>query len=141
MKTIVQLESFSSTFNQSLQRQLLKNKAFLEKCSLVVLNIEELKKQYEKKSSKVPAQSGLLGVIRYWRGLNRFLENEYRDLQGDLVNIQMVIWQYALLLPFLKKHFGKIVLSFWVSDILRTTKKELNFGKRTEHDEQFCFHH
>lgn len=46
MNTMVQLESFSSIFNQSLQKHLLEKEEFTDRYNLVVLNTEELMEAY-----------------------------------------------------------------------------------------------
>lgn len=69
-------------------------------------------------------------TIQFWVGLNRFLEKEYKDLNGEIVNIQSVSWWYVFVLPFLQKHFKRIVLSFWGSDILRVKRTRIILGKR-----------
>lgn len=130
MKTIVQLESFPSFFNESLQKYLMKNGEFSEKCRLVVLNLEDQQRNYKQDCKITYDISSFLPNIRYWIGFNQYLNWKYKDLFGNIANIQSVIWQYIFLLPFLRKHFQKTVLSFWGSDILRVSRRVLHMEKR-----------
>lgn len=130
MKTIVQLETFSSFFNESLQKYLFKNREFSEKCKLTAINLEEQQRNYKRDCKITYDISSFLPNIRYWIGFNRYLKRKYKDLSGDIANIQSVVWQYIFLLPFLRKHFQKTVLSFWGSDILRVSKKVLRIEKK-----------
>ena len=130
MKTVVQLESFPSIFNESLRKNLRKNKAFSEKYDLIAINLEDEQKNYKTDCAITYDISSFVPNIRYWIGFSRYLEKKYRNLYGEIVNIQFVVWQYIFLLPFLRKHFGRIVLSYWGSDILRVRKKVLQREKR-----------
>ncbi len=126
MKTkVVQFVSFSSLYNENLQCELNKSKRFNTKFELEEINLENEMSSFEK-INEIREYKKLtkFGKIIYWIRFNGFLYKKYSYLKGSVVNIQFVNSNYVFLLPFIKKIFSKVIISFWGSDLLRQEKKQ-----------------
>lgn len=120
MIRIIQLETFSSIYNTSLQENLCKDNYFINHYNLIRLNLEEMKRDFEVKKRVLRYENNnLLLKFLYLVRFNHYCLDQYKYLNDSIINIQFVSFQYIFLLPFLKKYFSKIVLTVWGSDLLR----------------------
>lgn len=129
MKTVVQFMGFASIYNDNLQQNLRNNETFCKDFTLDALCLEDERRIFEK-GKAYPPKWNVLGRLCYWINFNAYLiKKKHFDKKSTIVNIQFVDFKYVLLLPYIKKNFGKIVLSFWGSDLLRQKHWRLQFLK------------
>lgn len=126
MKTkVVQFVSFSSLYNENLQCELNKSERFNEKFELEEINLKNEMSIFERETEiREYMKLSKFNKIVYWIRFNIFLYKKYAYLKGSVVNIQFVNSNYAFILPFIKKVFSKVIISFWGSDLLRQEKKQ-----------------
>lgn len=124
-KKVVQLISFSSFYNDNLQRELRNYKDFYESYDLEVINYVKEKKSFEMEYGyDLYERLSKIEKISYWNRFNKYLKYKYALMKGSIVNIQFVSTPFFYLLPFLTSTFEKIVISFWGSDLLRLERKQ-----------------
>lgn len=125
MQTVVQLMSFASVYNDNLQQNLRDNEAFCLDFSLEAVNFENERKAFEN-GKAYPFKWNIIGRFLYWKRFNAYLSRtRHFNRNNTIVNIQFVSHEFVSILPYLKKQFGKIILSFWGSDLLRQKKRHL----------------
>lgn len=122
MKKLVQLCSFRSLYNDRLQRQLQSDLRFAQEFEIEALYLDEIR-------SKVFSEAISKGKIRELVDgikLRKYMDQHYKyDGNKDIINIQFVSFVFLWLLPYLRKNYCKIILTFWGSDLLRQSKKRL----------------
>ncbi len=125
-KKVVQFCSFKSIYNDVLQKHLKADVNFCREFEIEKIYLDEIQKQ-------VMVNSNNIGKVRkLWSCFKmlKYLNNKYpHNKKADVVNIQFVALEFLFLLPYLKKNYNKIVLSFWGSDLLRQGKIKLFFMK------------
>lgn len=121
MKKIVQICSFRSIYNDTLQARLIENKSIKEQADVVAIYIREERKCFEKefgieKYSKLDFLHKLIYNFRFSTWLSKKFKFNKKE---DIANIQYVHRSFVFLIPFLNRNFKKTVLSFWGSDLLK----------------------
>jgi len=119
--TVVELCSFHSVFNDSLVKYLNIAPSFKDKYEVKIIYLEDEYKKFIdenniKPSNKITRQ---VSYVRFGKWVNKKF---HFNKNKDIINIQFANPHVLYLIPFLKKNFLKIFLSFWGSDLFRQKK-------------------
>lgn len=125
MITVVELCSFHSVYNDSLVKYLNIAPGFKDKYEVKIIYLEDEYKKFIdenniKPSNKITRQ---VSYVRFGKWINKKF---HFNKNKDIVNIQFANPHALYLIPFLKKNFLKIFLSFWGSDLFRQKKAVLS---------------
>lgn len=131
MNNVVLLCSFHSVYNDNLIKRLLENENFSNHHQLVVIYFEDEIKQFRSKKN-IDELDSLNKVQRiiFWITFSKWFQSKYHfDKKNDVLGIHYVSHDYFFLISYIKNNFNHLVLSFWGSDLLRQTTKQISFLK------------
>ena len=126
MRKVVQLCSFESVYNEKLQRELINSPRFSDSYELSSIYFDNELKKYQEKYQPPYSNLNRIQKLIFWRRMSQYLYSIVpTDPERDILHIQFVDFRFLFVLPYIRKSCKKIIISFWGSDLLRQTKRNL----------------